>query len=277
MTIQPVQTWASTEAVEQWRQGAARRAQVLGPATDAMFDAAGLRPGIRVVDLAAGSGDQTIMAARRIGPSGSILAVDISPTMLAAAEQAIREAGLANVTTMVADLSDLDLEPESFDAAISRLGLMFLPEPELGLGRIRRGLKPDARLAALVWSSEQRNPYMGLMVGIVRDMGRLPDPPPTLVRAMSLSAPGRLERCFGAAGFRDVSVRAVAIARDFASVDETIELLRAGAPQIELLSALSDTQRNQAWAEVARRLQTFVKPGGHVRMPGELLLAVGTK
>jgi cyclopropane fatty-acyl-phospholipid synthase-like methyltransferase len=116
MTSQPVRTWASAEAVAHWRQGAARRATVLHDATEQMLDAAGLRPGARVLDLAAGSGDQTILAARRIGPSGSVLAVDISASMLAAAEEAFRNAGLSNVETLVSDIDGSSGPPEGIKA-----------------------------------------------------------------------------------------------------------------------------------------------------------------
>ncbi|MBV9172499.1 MAG: methyltransferase domain-containing protein [Chloroflexi bacterium] len=278
MTSQPVQTWASAEAVSHWREGAARRATVLHDATEQMLDAAGLRPGARVLDLAAGSGDQTVVAARRVGPTGSVLAIDISASMIAAAQEAFRAAGLTNVETLVSDITDLHLEPESFDAAICRLGLMFLPSPEAGLRRIREGLKPGSRLGALVWSSADRNPYMSTVVSIVREMGKMPDPPPTILRAMSLGAPGALERALVAAGFEDVSVRPVPIVRDFASVDETIELLREGSsPQQELLSGLSEGERKEVWQQAARRLQAFRKQDGRVSIPGEALLGTGKR
>jgi ubiquinone/menaquinone biosynthesis C-methylase UbiE len=274
MTSQPVQTWASAEAVDHWRQGAARRATVLHDATEQMLDAAGLRPGARVLDLAAGSGDQTVVAARRVGSSGSVLAIDISASMIAAAEEVFRAAGVSNVATVVSDIQQLELEPESFDAAICRLGLMFLPSPESGLRRVREALKPGARLGALVWSSEDRNPYMATVVAIVREMGRMPEPRPTILRAMSLGAPGALERALVAAGFVDVSVRPVLIVRDFASVEETLEVLREGSsPQQELLRELSDAERAEVWQEAARRLQAFRKPDGSVSVPGEALLA----
>src|SRR5205807_1172454 len=112
----------------------------------------------RVLDLAAGTGDTTIVAARRVGPGGSVLAVDISAAMLEEAARVAASEGLANVQTLVSDIVSMDLEPGSFDAAISRFGLMFLTDVVEGLHRIRRALKPHARLAAVVWSTAERNP-----------------------------------------------------------------------------------------------------------------------
>src|SRR3981081_1681821 len=108
-------TWGSPEAAEGWRQGAARRAQTLAAPTERMLDAAGLAPGMRVLDVAAGTGDQSVLAAQRIGASGSLLATDISASMLEVAAQAARDAGLSNVETHVADASTLDLPPDTFD------------------------------------------------------------------------------------------------------------------------------------------------------------------
>src|SRR5260370_42639016 len=109
MTTEPVRTWASAEAADVWRQGAARRAQTLAIATERMLDAAALAPGMRVLDVAAGTGDQSVLAAGIVGPNGSILATDISASMLEAASQVAREAGLDNIETSVADASALDL------------------------------------------------------------------------------------------------------------------------------------------------------------------------
>src|SRR5438477_9231134 len=103
MTAEPVRTWESAEAAEVWKRGAVRRARTVAVATEKMLDAAGLRQGMRVLDLAAGTGDQSILAARRVGPTGYVLATDISATMLAGALDAAREAGINNVETMVAD------------------------------------------------------------------------------------------------------------------------------------------------------------------------------
>ena len=271
-----VQTWASAEAVAQWQQGAARRAAVLGEATERLLDAAGLRPGLRVLDLGAGAGEQSILAARRVGPNGTVLAVDVSASMLEAAARAARDAGLDGViATHTADISTLDLGDRRFDVAISRLGIMFMPDVAAGLSRVHGVLVPGARLAALVWSAAERNPYMSTSIEVVRDeMGRLPQSTPTVLRAMSLGAPGVLEQALGAAGFGQIEVQPVAIERHFSSLDETLELLRTGSSaQAEVMRDLDEGQQADAWSEIRRRLQAYVQSDGTVRIPGELLLA----
>src|SRR5512135_282977 len=112
-----------------WHRWIPTMAQYLDPPTEIMFDLAGIHPGDHVLDVAAGSGGQTILAARRVGPTGFVLATDLSPEMLAFAETEVQRAGLSNVEMQVMDADSLDLVKESFDAVICRSGLEFFPDP----------------------------------------------------------------------------------------------------------------------------------------------------
>ena len=150
--------YGSAAVAEGWRRGAAARAQALGPLTEMMLDLADIGPGSRVLDVGAGTGEQTLMAAYRVGPTGSVLATDLAASMLAVAAEAARQAGLSSVEVRVADARDLDLEPESFDAAISRLALELIPGRERALAGIYRALKPGGKLAAIVPSSAEKTP-----------------------------------------------------------------------------------------------------------------------
>jgi SAM-dependent methyltransferase len=245
-----------------------------------MLDAAGLQPGQRVLDVAAGTGDQTLVAAQRISPGGSLLATDLSASMLEAASRAFREAGLTNVTTQVADASTLDLAEDSFDAAICRFGLMFVPDLHQALEGVRHALKPGGKFAALVWSTAVNNPYIGLQIDLVQEMGRMPSPLPTLALTVSLSAPGTLEQAFRDAGFQgpSVSVSAVPVPREFQSVDDALSAMRSTSPVQGLLGqSMSDAERAHYWAELERRLQAYLQPDGRCLLPGEALLGVGAK
>src|SRR5688500_10667163 len=116
--------YASDVAAEGWSHGAAERTQWLSPITEQMLDLAGLGPGHRVLDVAAGTGEHTIRAARCVGPTGRVVATDISAWMLGIAAEAASQAGLGNVETHVMDARQLDLADASVDAVISRLALM---------------------------------------------------------------------------------------------------------------------------------------------------------
>jgi SAM-dependent methyltransferase len=242
-----------------------------------MFDGVGLCTGMQVLDVAAGTGDQSVLAAQKVGPTGSVFATDISSSMLAGAEQAAYEAGVNNVRTSVQDASALELPEAHFDAAICRFGLMFLPDLHQALSRIRHSLKPGARFAALVWSTEEHNPWIGVQLATVREMDRMPSPPPPIVRTTSLSAPGVLGRAFDDAGFHDVRTEAVATPREFESHDEANKAMWTTSPnQAELLRDMTDDERERFRAEVERRLAAHVQPDGRCVVPGEAVLGVGT-
>jgi ubiquinone/menaquinone biosynthesis C-methylase UbiE len=105
--------WASPEVAEQWSRRQAGRDKIYGLATEMMFDLARTRAGDRVLDVAAGTGDQTLLAARRVGPNGYVFATDLSAAMLNVAAEAARKAGLTNIETRVMNAESLDLEADS--------------------------------------------------------------------------------------------------------------------------------------------------------------------
>lgn len=266
--------WETSEAVERWRQLAERRARTLGPATERMLDAAAVQRGQRVLDVAAGTGDQTLLAAQRVGPGGSVLATDISARMLEVAADVVRAAGLGNVSTLVSDASALHLPPATFDAAICRFGLMFVPDVSSALRAVIDALKPGARFATLAWSAPELNPSMGIPMEVISSRRGTPSPAPTIVQAFSLSGAGRLESELQAAGFASVVVEPVAVTRVSNDLDEAFA---ASTVLNEMLGELSAAERKPLDDEIRHRFSAYVQPDGTVVMPGQAWLASGTR
>ena len=145
------------ERAERWSRLQAQRSEAFGPATEMMLDLADLRTGNRVLDVAAGTGDQTLLAAQRVGPSGYVLAIDTSTAMLSNAAEAIRKAGLTtNIETRIMDAENLHLDADSFDAVICRLGLQSFPNPSKAIRGMRRVVRPGGKVAALVYSTAEK-------------------------------------------------------------------------------------------------------------------------
>lgn len=267
--------FASGEVAEQWQRGKAQRDKVNAAANEKMLDLANLQPGNRVLDVAAGTGDQTLMAARRVGPTGHVLATDISANMLKHASNAAREAGLMNVETRVMDAENINLDGDSFDSVICRQGLMLLSNPGKALVGMRRVVKPEGKVVALVWSNEEKNPYQGLPFAIVRRIGNMPAPASGRPGLFALGEPGLLEGVFRDAGFLDIAIHAVSLRRRFASTEQAIQSMKNPALK-QLMTKLSDAEREQAWAEIGRQLRRFEGPNGF-EVTGEVLIGVGTK
>ena len=270
------ESWLTAERAESWRRGKRLRGEVFGPATEMMLDLANMRVGDRVLEVAAGTGDLAIMIARRVGPNGYVLATDISTSMLNVAAEALRNAGLANVETRVMDAENIELDADSFDAVICRMGLMLFSNPVKTLIGMHRVLKPAARVFALVWSTEAQNPYRGVPLAIVRRIGNNLTEEPGL-RLFALGKPGVLEETFRAAGFLDIAVHMVPTQWCFPSTAEAVRFMKDSYPGLtHLMTQLSETERELAWTEIEQQLSQFEGPNGF-EAPGEVLMGVGTK
>ena len=263
------QNWDDKRA-ERWSRMQAQRGEIYGPATERMLDLADLRTGNRILDVAAGTGDQTLLAARHVGPNGYVLAIDTSTAMLTNAAEVIRKAGLTNVETRIMDAEDLDLDADSFDAVICRLALHTFPNPPKAVREMRRAVKPAGKVAALVRSTAGKNPYEGVPLTVAHSLGS------TVPPMFTLSEPGVLEKAFRDGGFPDVAVHTVSTQRRFSSSVEVIRNLRDVSIVGSVLAKLPDAEREQAWAEVEQQLRRFEGPNG-CEVPGELLIGVGTK
>jgi SAM-dependent methyltransferase len=260
-----------------WRSGAALRAQSLGPATELMLDLAQMQAGDRVLDVAAGTGETSILAARRVGPTGQVLSTDISASMLEVAAQDAEKAGLSNIETRVLDARSMDLPSESFDAVISRMGIMLMPDRHLALAEMRRVLKPGKRLAVIVWSTAERNLSNLLPQLIARRHAKLPPPAPDAPGMFALGVPGLLERTLTDAGFRDVSVQAMPAPRHFSSSEEMTHYITTASPMLhESLSKLDEAGRAAMLAEIEETMRQFESPHG-LTFAGEVLVGVGMR
>jgi ubiquinone/menaquinone biosynthesis C-methylase UbiE len=270
--------FASREIAERWHRGKVHRAEATGLANELMLDLASLRSGNRVLDVAAGTGDQTLMAARRVGPKGYVLATDISASMLNLAADAARDGGLTNIETRVMDAENLDLETDSFDAVICRMGLMLIPSPVNALIGMRRVVKPSGKVVALVLSAEEKNPYLEIPLAVVRPRVKIPSLAAARPGAFALAQPDILEDIYRRAGFHDVAVQAISLRRDFRSTAHAVDALKEFSPFFlrDLMAELTDADRDLVWSEIEDRLGQFQTPDG-LKVPGEALVGVGTK
>jgi SAM-dependent methyltransferase len=263
------------QAAEPWHRWGPTLEEWLGEATATMLDLAGVGPGARVLDVAAGAGGQTLAAARRVGPTGAVLATDIAPAILAYVERDARAAGLANVAVRAMDAEALDVEPGSFDAAICRLGLMYLPDLEAALAAIRRALRPGGRVAAIVFAGADRNGFFSVPVGIIRRRAGLGAPPPGQPGPFSLGAPGVLDQALTAAGLRDVAVRTLQAPLRLAAAADCLALEQESFGALhQMLSGVDEPSRAAAWDEVGEGLRQFEGPDGFTG-PCEVLVGAG--
>jgi SAM-dependent methyltransferase len=249
----------------------------LGPATEVMLDMAKIGRGDRVLDVAAGAGDQTLQAAERVGPTGYVLATDISANILTLAAQNARLAGHRNVETRVLDGEELDLPANTFDAVISRVGLIYFPDQQKALAGMKRALKPDGRVAAIVYSTAENNKFFSIPVSIIRRRANLPPPLPGQPGPFSLGNPGVLEETFRRAGLRDVRTRTIPAPVRMKTAAECARFEKESFGALhQMLAGLDDAGREAAWQEIEQELRGFETAAGF-EGPCEMVIGVGVK
>lgn len=247
----------------------------LGEATELMLDLAQVSLGSRVLDVAAGAGGQSLTAARRVGPTGHVLATDIAENLLSYLQRDAETAGLTNVATRVMDGEQLDVEPGHFDAVISRVGLIYFPDQQRALAGMRRALRPGGRVGAIVYSTPDANAFFSVPISIIRAHAQLPPPLPGQPGPFSLGAPGALENALTEAGFDQVAVHRLAAPLLLPSAADCVRFERESFGALhQLLAGLDPAAREQVWTEIAERLADFDGPAGFAG-PCEMLVAIG--
>ena len=278
VTAESAASVAWDDAAQGWsRHGELIRAW-LTTATVAMLDAAGVMAGDRVLDVAAGAGDQTLDIARRVGPTGSVLATDLSPGILRLAAENLRAAGVLNASVQRADAQALGPDIGHFDAAVCRLGLMFCTRPLLALKEIHRTLVGGGRFSALVFSTPESNPCITTQLRTAqRHAGVAAGDPCVPGGLLSLGRPGLIAALMREAGFTAIDVRTLSAPFAVPRCEDYVDFIRsAGTPVITLLKPLPAAAREAAWADIAEQLGRFTTPQGWVG-PNELLLCTGVK
>ena len=265
------------EAAEAWNRWSNLLRRWLGPATEQMLDMANIGPGSTVLDVAAGAGDQTLQAAARVGPKGRVLATDLSSNILDFARANALAAGFEHVDILVADGEDLPVDTESFDAVISRVGLIYFPDQVAALTGMRRALRPGGRCAAITYSTADKNGFFSIPVSIIRRRAALPAPAPGQPGPFSLGDPEVATSVFRQAGFKDIQTRVLSAPVLVPSAADCLRFEQESFGALhQLLSGLDDDGKAEAWAEIERELMQFETPSGF-EGPCELVLIAGTK
>jgi len=249
------------------------------PVTERIIAAAGVAVGMRVVDLACGVGDPAFTIASIVGPNGSVLGLDLTPAMLDAAASFAREHAVTNVEfRAIPNEVQLDLDPESFDAATCRFGLMFMADPVGAARALGRALKPGRKIAVSSWGPPEHVPFMTLPNQIIGRHASLPPPDPEARTPFTLPTAAALSSVLIEAGFIDVSVEMFettmvstespeAYWDSVSGISGTVERTLAG---------LDDGQRTAIRADAIVTLRERF-PDGPVTLGGEVLVASGVK
>lgn len=247
-----------------------------GIVSERLVEMAGIEPGHRVLDVACGYGEPALTAAARVGADGRVVATDIAPEMMEFGRERAAEAGLDNLEFMESAASALSFPPESFDAALSRWGIIFEPDGEDALARIRGFLAPGARMAISSWATPDRVPMLSIpMQTVMQRLGVDPPPPGTpgpLSRPTADAVGGLLE----GGGFSDVEVEEAEVEIEWESPDDFTVFIREIAPPVTAMMASHPPEvQEETWAAITQAVGRAASGDGAVRLTNVALLAAG--
>jgi enediyne biosynthesis protein CalE5 len=270
----------------EWRSAAAgwRRWHDVVEATEGgkllsakLVQLADIGPGDSVLDVAGGYGEPSLAAARVVGPTGRVVCTDISGEMLAFGQERAAQAGLDNVEFVERDAEQLDFEDESFDAILSRSGLMFLPDVAGTLKRLHSFLKVGGRLAASVWGPQPAVQFAAAIPVISNEL-KLPPPPPGRPGIFALADAGQLAALVEGAGFQDVETGIIRVVFTTDTPQQYTEFIQDVAPTItKVVNDQPPDVQERVWSKVTEVWTEFQDANGQVHTENRAIWVVGTK
>jgi ubiquinone/menaquinone biosynthesis C-methylase UbiE len=241
--------------------------------SERLVERAGIKRGDDVLDVAAGSGEPSLTAAKVVGPEGKIVATDISAGMLAFGRERAAASGIKNVEFIESGASSLDFPPQTFDAALSRWGIIFEPDAEAAAARVRGFLKPGAKMAISSWGSPDQVPFLSVPMMTAMQKLDVPPPPPGTPGPLSRPTPEAIGGLLEGGGFSGIEVEELNVEFEWESVDDFVRFVREIAPPITaMLEPHPPEARDETWASIAEAMRRYTDASGKLRLDKNLVL-----
>jgi enediyne biosynthesis protein CalE5 len=264
------------DAAAGWRKWSWWYDDYASSVSERLVELAGVEPGSHVLDVAAGYGEPSMTAARRAGPEGRVVSSDIAAEMLAYGRERAADAGLENIEFLNAGANDLDFPAESFDAAVSRWGIIFDPDGEGAAGRVRGFLKPDARFAIASWGTAEQAPMIGRPMKAALDFLDLEPPPPGLPGPLSRPTPEALGSLLQGGGFSEVKGEEMDIEFEWKSPEDfTTYVQDVIAPVARMVESQPEDVQPKAWKAIEDDIRPEAGEDGTIKLTHRVVLAVG--
>jgi SAM-dependent methyltransferase len=248
----------------------------VGVVSERLVEMAGIKEGDRVLDVACGYGEPALTAAREAGPEGSVVATDISAEMLYFGRQRAAANGVENIEFMQSDASSLDFAPDSFDAAVSRWGIIFEPDGEGAAAKVRGFIKPSGRFAISSWGPPERVPFLAIPMKTAMEKLEIPPPPPGTPGPLSRPTEEAIGGLLETAGFSDVAVEELEVTFELDSAEEFTEFTKAiAAPIVAMISPHPEEVQRETWDAITEAVRTTAGDDGRIRLANQVLVAAG--
>ena len=268
------QQW--NKAATGWRRWSDLIDNAASHISERLVEQAGVTAGSRVLDVAAGYGEPSLTAARVAGQNGKVVATDISAEMLAYGRERAEAAGVSNIEFVESDAISLDFPAGSFDAAVSRWGIIFEPDGEGAAERVRSFLEPGSRMAISSWGPPERVPFLALPMQTVMKRLDVPPPPPGTPGPLSRPTPEAIGGLLEGGGFSDVEVEENEVTIRWSSAEEFATFVREIAPPITALMAdRPEEVQEETWAAITAVAAERADADGAIELTSLVLIASG--
>ena len=253
---------------EVWRRYDTVESRLTAPVSERMLDLAEIGPGMAVLDLATGRGEPALRAARRVGPAGLVVGVELMDSVVQMARDKARQSGLCNLDFRSANAESLeDLPRDYFHAATVRWGLMYMTSPVAALVNARQALLPTGVLVAAFWAEPERVPYYTLPRRLLEHYRAVPAIDPEAPGTFRYASLDRVVRDFGRAGFMLDHVEEMDVTVFEAFTDaEVVNWVRALGLS-ELLNDLPERDQHEWEVDLTKALGRATS-SGPVRLGG---------
>jgi ubiquinone/menaquinone biosynthesis C-methylase UbiE len=260
------------DAAPGWKQMWSALDRAAQHVSDRLVELAEIKSGDRVLDIATGSGEPGLTAARKVGPGGLVVATDQSPAMLQLARERAAALKLGNVKFVETDAEALAVEERDFNAAICRWGLMFVPDIGAVARRVAQLLTVGGTFANAVWGPAEKVPLISVGEDAVRRLANLPAPPPGAPNPLKLADTRPLERALSDAGFKAIHVEPIIVSFEWVSAEAFTAQRRAmSAPFRAVLAKQTPETQQRILDAVTQAARSFADAAGVVRMDNEAI------
>lgn len=266
------------ESAPYWEKHSPTIRVMFAPLTRALIEEAGIRRGQKVLDVAGGPGEPSLTIAEEVGPSGSIACTDAAAEMVAVAEGEARRRGLANVEFRQCVAEQLPFDSDSFDVAVSRLGVMFFGDPYGALREMLRVTRPGGALSLAVWVKSDLNPFFYVVNEVVSRHVEMPPSEPDAPGAFRFAKPGALAHVLAEAGVADVRERLLEFRMEAPISPEEFWVMRSETSGTlrGKLAGLSAEVRDKVAREVREAVREFFLVG-RMSFPARAIVVTGNK
>jgi enediyne biosynthesis protein CalE5 len=259
-----------------WNEWSGFMDEHAGSVSDRIVEMAGVKEGDRVLDVAAGYGEPSLTAARKVGPDGTVIATDISAEMLNFGRQRAAANGVENIEFMQSAGNSLDFPAESFDAAASRWGIIFEPDGEGTAAKVRGFLKPGSRFAISSWGPPERVPFIATAMKTAMERLDVPPPPPGTPGPLSRPTEEAIGGLLAGGGFSDIEVKELEVVLPLDSAEQYTEFVQAIiAPVVAMISAHPEDVQKETWDAITEAARAQAEDDGRIALRNQVLVASG--